>query len=91
MSYWIYRDLEGNALGVEDEKPPEGVIQNGGGAWIADVRFTDGRYEYYKITNTTEHPTPGERTHVYQLMGTIHPITKDQYETYKEFGLFSDE
>ena len=88
MSYWIFRDLEGSALGVEEENPETGIIETPTGVWIGEIRFNKGIYEYYKIIRTTEHPTPGEHTSVYQLMGTIHPITKDQYETYQEFGLF---
>ena len=91
MSYWIFRDLEGNALGIEDmDEPQEGIIEERNGVWVGEIRSNKDRYEYYKITKTTEHSNPGEHTRVYQLMGTIHSITKDQYETYREFGLFPD-
>jgi len=90
MSYWIFRDLEGNALGVEDEEPTQEIIETPSGVWIGEVRKNNDRYEYYKIIRTTGNPNPGEYTSVYQLRGTIHPITKDQYETYQEFGLFDE-
>jgi len=90
VSYWIFRDLEGTALGVEDEEMETGIIEAPNGVWVGEIRAAKDRYEYYRITETAEHPNPGEHTRVYQLMGTIHSITKDQYETYQEFGLFSD-
>ncbi len=91
MNYWIFRDIEGNAIGVEEEEVLPRIIEAPNGVWIGEIREVNGRYEYYKITRTVEHPNPGEHTNVYQFMGIIHSITKDQYETYQEFGLFSDE
>jgi hypothetical protein len=90
MSYWLVRDLEGNAVGVDDETPETGIVEDNCGVWIADVRFNDGRYEYYLVDRTTKTES-GEHTNAFVLMGAIHPITKDQYETYQAFGLFSDE
>lgn len=92
MSYWIFRDHKGDALGVEEMETgmETGIIEAPNGVWIGEIRAAKDRYEYYKITETVEHPNPGEHTRVYQLMGTIHSITKDQYETYQEFGLFDE-
>lgn len=90
MSYWIFRDLEGNALGIEDEEPEERIIEAPNGVWIGEIRETVDGYTYYEITRT-KNPNTSEYSSASQLMGTIHPITKDQFETYQEFGLFSDE
>lgn len=90
MSYWVFKDLNEDALCAEDEDPIPGPIEAPNGVWVGEIRKFGDRYQVYRITKTTTEPTTGEHTSIYKLAGSFHSITKDQYETYQEFGLFDD-
>ena len=90
MSYWVFKNLKEDAVCAEDEEPISGPVEAPNGVWIGEIRKFGDRYQVYRRTKTTE-PTTDEHTSIYELVGSFHPITKEQYETYQEFGLFSDE
>jgi hypothetical protein len=96
ISWWIFRDLEGTALLVSDEQPMSEVIQAPNGVWIGKiVRPNPDTYEILKrVFPTREEIDLHNESYstnvesVYTLAATVHRITKVDYETYLEFGLF---
>lgn len=89
-SWWIFRDLEGTALDVSDEQPVTGILQETNGVWIGKVsRPHPDRYEILKKEKlyVDKIADTGSVNH-WVLAATIHRITKPQYETYLEFGMF---
>ncbi len=98
ISWWIFRDLEGNALEVSDEQPRAEIIEAPNGVWIGRIaRPNPDTYEVLKRVFPTKEEVDlhkksysGQPESVYTVVATIHRITKEQYETCLEFEMFPD-
>ena len=95
LSWWIFRDLEGTALDVDDAEPDEEIMEAPNGIWIGKVERADSdtynilkrvwpKREQSEKKENIGLSTGGE----YVVVRTIHRITKTEYETYQAFGLF---
>jgi hypothetical protein len=91
-SWWIYRDLEGTALGVTDEQPEQGTIQSPSGVWMFKVsRPHPDRYEILKRAKEWKMDEDGNTNVAYELVGTIHRLTKAEFDTHIAFELFPED
>ena len=94
VSWWIYRDLNGTALDVDDEQPVTQIIEAPNGIHVGKiVRPSPDRYEVHKKIWPEKKRDSREQFGVggeWVLVGTIHRITKTQYDTYQTMGLFEE-
>jgi len=95
ISWWVYRDLEGNALEVTDEQPTPHTIEAPNGVHIGKiVRPSPDMYAILKRIwpekkrDSKEQFGPGGN---WVQCGSIHRITKAEFETYRAFGLFEED
>ena len=91
-TYWIIRRVEdGEAIGVVDEPPPTGIRENACGVWTHIVE-QEGDGFLIKARDFSAEFEPRDRDYepVYKVINRVLPITKAEYETYIEMGLFND-
>jgi hypothetical protein len=81
-SYWVKRNLDGEAIGILDENPKMGQIE----VCRVDNPFDTGWVGYYMKVNGVihYHDTLSEEEY------DVYHITKAQYETYQALGLFDE-
>ena len=93
-SWWVLRDIEGDALQVFDEEPEPEIIQAPNGVHTGKVESQGHNlfmvYERIwpkkKRSSTEQFGVGGE----WVLIGTVSRITQVEYETYIEFGAFDE-
>lgn len=86
-SWWLYRDLERNALCVENVLPKEKIIQTDSGVWIGKIeRVRSDLFHMLKLVRSADM----SKKSVYEVAGTIKRISRAEYETYLEFGAIED-
>jgi hypothetical protein len=78
-SYWVIRNLNGDAIGLLDKEPnlamEDGDNGDGSTSWVGYIKFVPCGRGYFKFS-------------LGDTMEEVYPITKAQYETYQAFGLF---
>lgn len=92
MNYWLIKDLDGNALSIMDRKPELGYIETTSGAHVARVmKMKDESGDDVFVVCTREQNKKSDHADISWVPHRIlTPITKAQYETYNEMGLFDD-
>jgi len=93
-SWWIFKDLKGDAFKISDERPQAMVVEAPNGVVLGKIEFQfQGCFKVFgriwpedSVPNNGQFGVGGEWT----LVTTITEITKTEYDTYQAFGLFDD-
>ena len=88
MSYWIVRNMESDAVAILDEDPKPEIIEMANGIHLGRIVLMGERFHFYKIRRFTT-PAKGP-TSEDVLVSVATKISKTEYETFQEFGLFDE-
>lgn len=91
MNYWLIKDLDHNAIGIMIDEPEVGYIETTSGVHIARImKMRDKQGQDIFVVCIREESKYRDADISWVPHRILTPITKAQYETYNEMGLFDD-
>jgi hypothetical protein len=81
MSYWIIRDLDGTAIGIQEDMTA-GIIQNNAGAWLYQIQEREHGFIIKK--------RPKDLGADWPIKYRVFEISQSEYETHEALGLFDE-
>lgn len=91
MNYWLIKDLDHNAIGIMIDEPKVGYIETTSGVHIARImKMKDEHGQDIFVVCIREESKYRDADISWVPHRILTPITKAQYETYNEMGLFDD-